>query len=111
VIEALEHPGMELLVPPDKQVHGDTGVRGTLPERASTTDWMRHKLRTTIAAAIDRMRKAIVEPVSGPIKSVRGLRRFLLRGLANVRDEFRLIAFTHNILKLHRQRAAQALSR
>jgi hypothetical protein len=47
-----------------------------------------------------RMRKAIVEPMFGQIKSVRGLRRFLLRGLANVQDEFRLIAFTHNLLKL-----------
>ena len=111
VIEALERPSMELWVPPDRQMHGDPGLRGTLPARASTTDWMRYKLRTTIAAALYRMRKAIVEPVFGQIKSVRGLRRFLLRGLANVQDEFRLIAFTHNLLKLHRHRAAQALSR
>jgi Transposase DDE domain len=67
---------------------------------------VRYKLRTTIAAALYRMRKAIVEPVFGQIKSVRGLRRFLLRGLANVQDEFRRIAFTHNRLKLHRHRAA-----
>jgi hypothetical protein len=72
---------------------------------------MRDKLRTTIATALYRIRKAIVEPVFGPIKSVRGLRRVLLRGLANVRDEFRLIAFTHNLLKLHRQRVGQALSK
>jgi Transposase DDE domain len=100
VIEALERAGSDLLVPPDRQVHGDSGLPGTLPERASTTDWMRYKMRTTIAAALYRMRKAIVEPVFGQIKSVRGLRRFLLRGLGNVRDEFRLMAFTHNRLKL-----------
>jgi hypothetical protein len=76
------------------------GLRGRLPPSASTTDWMRYKLRATIAAALYRMRKAIVEPVFGQIKSVRGLRRILLRGLANVQDEFRLIAFTHNLLKL-----------
>jgi hypothetical protein len=72
---------------------------------------MRYKLRITIAAGLYRMRKAIVEPVFGQIKSVRGLRHFLLRGLANVHDEFRLIAFTHNLLNSHRHRAAQALSR
>jgi hypothetical protein len=55
------------------------------------------------------MRKAIVEPVFGQIKGVRNLRRFLLRGRPNVRDEFRLIALTHNVLKLHRYRAAQAV--
>jgi hypothetical protein len=76
VIEALELPSMELLVPPDRQMHGDPGLRGTLPERASTTDWMGYKLRTPIAAALYRMRKAIVEPVFGQIKSVRGLRRY-----------------------------------
>jgi hypothetical protein len=102
-IEALERPGVQLLVPPDRQLHTERGVPGTLPERASTTDWMRYKLGTTIAAALYRMRKAIVEPVFGQIKSVRGLRRFLLRGLAQVRDEFRLIALTHNMLKLHRR--------
>jgi hypothetical protein len=61
VIEALERPSMDLLVPPDRQMHGDPGLRGTLPARASTTDWMRYKLRTTIAAALYRMRSAIVE--------------------------------------------------
>jgi hypothetical protein len=51
-----------------------------------------------------------VEPVLGQIKGVRGLRRFLLRGLAKVRDEFLLIAFTHNLLKLHRHRGVRALA-
>jgi DDE family transposase len=106
LIEALERPSTELLVTPDRQLHGDPGLRGTLPACASTTDWMRYKLRTTIAAALYRMRKAIVEPVFGQIKSVRGLRRFLLRDLANVQDEFRLIALTHNLLQLHGNRAA-----
>jgi hypothetical protein len=48
------------------------------------------------------MRKAIVEPVFGQIKEARGLRRFFSRGVAKVRDEFRFIALTHNLLKLFR---------
>jgi hypothetical protein len=47
------------------------------------------------------MRMAIVEPVFGQTKSERNLHRVLLRGLTNVRDEFRLITLTHNVLKLH----------
>jgi len=52
-------------------------------------------------------RKAIVEPVNGQIKEVRGLRRFLLRGLEKVDGEWHLIAATHNLLKLFRFRRAQ----
>jgi hypothetical protein len=48
------------------------------------------------------MRKAIVEPVFGQIKEQRGMRRFLLRGLQNVRAEWKLICLTHNLLKLFR---------
>ena len=107
-IEACESKGAELLVPPDRQIHGKRVVRAPRPECASTVDWMRFKLRSAIAAALYRMRKAIVEPVFGQIKSVRGLRRFLLRGLGNVRDEFRLMALTHNVLKLHRHQLVAA---
>src|SRR4029077_15689011 len=83
-IEKLQATGIELLVPPDRQVHGERAVAGALPQGASTTDGMRSKLPTAGAAALDRMRKAIVEPVFGQIKGVRGLSRFLLRGLAKV---------------------------
>ena len=41
-----------------------------------------------------------VEPVFGQIKEARGFRRFLLRGLAAVRAEWRLICLGHNLLKL-----------
>lgn len=48
------------------------------------------------------MRKAIVEPVFGQIKERRGLRRFSLRGLDDVRSEWRLVCLTGNLLKLFR---------
>src|SRR4029077_2536983 len=59
-IEKLEATGIELLVPPDRHVHRERAVAGALPQGASTTDWMRYKLRTAVAAALYRMRKAIV---------------------------------------------------
>ncbi len=37
---------------------------------------MRHKLKTEAGHAVYKMRKAIVEPVIGQIKEVRGFRRF-----------------------------------
>ena len=40
-----------------------------------------------------------MEPVFGQIKEARGFRRFLLRGLAIIRGEWRLVCRTHNRLK------------
>jgi hypothetical protein len=48
------------------------------------------------------MRQAIVEPVIGYIKDVRGFRRFAMRGLSRVRAEWQIICTTHNLLKLFR---------
>jgi hypothetical protein len=48
----------------------------------------------------------IVEPVFGQIKEARGFRRFLLRGLANIRGEWYLICLTHNLLKIWRDACA-----
>jgi hypothetical protein len=44
----------------------------------------------------------MVEPVFGQIKANRGIERFKRRGLAAARSEWRLVAATHNLLKLHR---------
>jgi hypothetical protein len=59
-------------------------------------------------SAVSRRRKAIVEPVIVQIKEARGFRRFSFRGHVLVRDECRLIACTHNLLKLYRR--GQALN-
>jgi Transposase DDE domain len=46
-------------------------------------------------------RAPLVEPIFGDVKHNRGLTRFQRRGRAAVRTEWRLIATTHNIRKLH----------
>jgi hypothetical protein len=40
--------------------------------------------------------------VFGQIKEARGFRRFLLRGLDQIRGEWRLVCLTHNLLKIWR---------
>ena len=45
---------------------------------------------------------AIVEPVHGQIKAVRGLRRFLLRCMEQVDGKWQIIAAKHNLLQLFR---------
>jgi transposase len=88
-----------------KQKHGyllEPCPRGPLPQGATRVEQMQHKLATRVGAAVYATRKAIVEPVFGQIKHVRGFRQFFLRGLRKVQGEWALICLTHNILKLHR---------
>jgi DDE family transposase/transposase-like protein DUF772 len=103
--QAITHPSLtqtNLLVPPNRQKHGEEPTQKALEPNASVAQQMRHKLATPEARELYKQRKAIVEPVFGQIKEARGLRRFLLRGLEAVRGEFAFIAMTHNLLKLFR---------
>jgi len=71
---------------------------------------MRAKLSTEEGKKRYARRAAIVEPVFAWIKQVRGMRSFLLRGLDAVRNEWRIICLTQNLLKLQRYRAANSAS-
>jgi hypothetical protein len=63
---------------------------------------MAAKVRTPAGKALYARRQVIVEPVCGQIKEARGFRRFLLRGLDNIRGEWRLVCLTPNLLKMWR---------
>ena len=60
------------------------------------------KVRTPEGRAVYARRTVIVEPVCGQSKEARGFRRFLVRGLAKIRGEWRLVCLTHNLLKIWR---------
>jgi hypothetical protein len=81
-----------------------------LPAAATAKEKMAAKLRTPAGQALYARRKVIVEPVFGQIKGARGFRRFLLRGLAKVRGEWRLVCLTHNLLKIWRYWCAPSVS-
>ena len=66
---------------------------------------MRERLRRGGWRSPYRLRKQIVEPVFGQIKQAMGFRQFLLRGMAKVQDEWRLVCTAHNLLKLARANA------
>jgi hypothetical protein len=101
--------GIDAYIATGRLPHGKspTPQRGPLPKDADAKTHMARKLRSKKGSRIYAQRKAIVEPVNGQIKEVRGLRRFLLRGLEKVDGEWHLIAATHNLLKLFRFRRAQ----
>ncbi len=65
---------------------------------------MRHKLRTPQGKQRYQQRKTMVEPVFGVLKEQRGMRKFQLRGLDKVNNEWTLAALAYNIGRLYRRR-------
>ena len=97
--------GIDLHVATGRDKHGASEENSSSadPVKAATAlEQMKQKLQTDAGRAIYKMRKAIVEPVFGQIKECRHFRRFSLRGLENVKAEWKLVCLTHNILKLFR---------
>jgi hypothetical protein len=96
-IQALSDVGLTVLIPPDAHTRSEPspGKRGGLYQR------MRDRLAAPDAAALYRQRMTMIEPIFGHTKANRRIERFHRRGLDAVRSEWRLIAATHNLLKLH----------
>ena len=96
--------GIDLHIATGRMKHDQTMATesGPPPDQATPRQAMQHKLRTEAGRSIYKMRKAIVEPVFGQIKEVRGFRRFSLRGLDKVQAEWKLVCATSNLLKLFR---------
>ncbi len=91
---------------PGRQKHHEGPPAGESAEAAKSAEptaaakakkKLQHKLRSAAGKALYAARKHIVEPVFGQIKSVRGIRKFLLRGLEKVSGEWNWIRLTHNL--------------
>jgi hypothetical protein len=67
---------------------------------------MRRVLATDRGRALYAKRQVMIEPVFGDAKFNRRMDRFLRRGRAACRSEWRLINATGNLLKLHRHQNA-----
>jgi len=96
--------GIDLHIATARDKHNDPVASATtdISPGATAREVMQHKLKTEEGHAVYKMRKAIVEPVFGQIKEVRGFRRFSLRGKQNVSHEWRLVCAVSNLLKLFR---------
>lgn len=75
-------------------------------EHAQLRRQMKRRLETADGAQAMHCRGPTVEPAFGVLKSVLGLRQFLLRGLAGARVELTLAATALNLRKLARARQA-----
>ena len=71
-----------------------------LVDGATPVEAMKHRLKTRAGRAAYALRKQTVEPVFGIIKSIMGFRQFLLRGLANVTNEWTLVCLACNLKRM-----------
>ena len=116
-VAALEREGFDPYIATERQRHhvapaasaAEPASAESTTSPATVKERMRAKLSTAAGRALYAQRKAIVEPVFGQIKEARGFRRFLLRGLAKVRGEWRLVCLTHNLLKIWRYGSGSVL--
>jgi hypothetical protein len=100
-VDALEALGFDPYIATGRQRHHS--AQAASPERPATApERMAATVQTPAGKALDARRQVIVEPVFGQIKEGRGFRRFLLRGLDNLRGEWRLVCLTQNVLKIWR---------
>ena len=104
-VEGTEKIGMDPHFAVSRQKHHEAPIpppATVLSAQAAAKERMQEKLRSATGKALYAARKHIVEPVFGQIKSARGARKFLLRGLEKVSAEWQLICLTHNLLKIWR---------
>lgn len=104
-VQGLEKLGLDPHIAVGRQKHHETEAAPEADASVAATtakEKMQQKLRTAAGKLLYAARKHIVEPVFGQIKSARGIRRFLLRGLEKVAAEWQLICLTHNLLKIWR---------
>jgi transposase len=108
-VEDLEKLGMDPHIATGRQKHNEGTAEAVVGESvppatgASAKEKMQKKLGSGPGKLLYAARKHIVEPVYGQIKGVRGIRKFLLRGLEKVSAEWQLICLTHNLLKIWRR--------
>jgi transposase len=103
-MDDLAADGIPVLIPPDA-----ANRKGTRPGwEGGRYTWMRYLLATELGGGLYRRRQGMIEAVFGQTKHNRRMGRFRRRGRSAVRTEWRLIAATHNLVKLHKHQLALA---
>jgi transposase len=103
-MDAIITRGIQVIVPPDA-----AGRKTPRPGwEGGRYAFMRRVLATEAGGELYRKRQGMIEPVFADTKFNRRIDRFLRRGLAAARSEWRMITATHNLSKLHRHQIAAA---
>lgn len=99
--------GCQVLCPPAASANEKPQTTPRSPWRKlrkALRQQMRERLQSSAGRGLYAVRGRTVEPAIGIIKSAMGFRRFQLRGLANVKTEWQLVALAFNCKRLAAQR-------
>lgn len=99
-ITAIREQGTEVIVPTRNARR--RAPRKLAAKQGPEAERIERILATPEGKALYRRRQQIVEPIFANTKFIRGATRFQRRGLAACRAEWKLLAATHNLLKLWR---------
>src|SRR5206468_10584000 len=99
-ISEVREQNIDVLIP--TQDRRRTKPRKLAPRQGKEAQRIEAALSRPEGQALYRRRQQIVEPVFAQTKVIRRSDRFLRRGLAACQAEWKLIAATHNLLKLWR---------
>ena len=99
-IAHLRGHGMQPIVPTKAAARAQP--RTLSPRQGPEAERIEELLHTPAGAALYRRRQQIIEPVFANTKFLRRIDRFQRRGLVACQAEWKLIAATHNLLKLWR---------
>ena len=108
-IEQLVADGSQVIVNPDSGARPSRPADDRRPRDKRVRGLYAHMQRVITSdhgAALYRRRQQMIEPVFAQTKVTRRADRFQRRGLVACRSEWRLIAATHNLLKLYRHAPA-----
>jgi transposase len=104
-VNACAAQGIEPVIAMGREAHHPSLAERFAEDPAPTEDptaveAMRYRLQTKEGKKRYALRKQTPEPVFGIIKSVLGFRQFLLRGLDNVRGEWKLVTMAWNMKRI-----------
>ena len=99
-IKTVRETGATVIVPTEGPHHDSESKRG--PKQGLEAERINKMLATKAGRRLYRKRAEMVEPVFAHTKHTRGIDRFARRGHEHVENEWKLIAATHNLLKLFR---------
>lgn len=112
-IEAVKGRDVEVMVAIKTAASGKRRAQSTgelpgpqTPRTGSERERMEAVLASERGKSLYRRRKALIEPIFGDLKFNRSCDRFQRRGRDACQSEWRLMAATHNLLKLWRHRSS-----
>jgi transposase len=111
-VMACQAAQIEPLIAPGRQTHHQSlrerfAEAPPAPDHPTPVEAMAHRLKTSEGKKLYALRKQTPEPVFGILKSVIGFRQFLLRGIDNVRGEWRLVTLAWNLKRMFALSPAQ----